>query len=183
MCLTAHLPAPAGPRRCRPPSHYKIYISICHISTLHPSRQALPIGPSPWGQQTPSLPTANTRLPALGRSGTQCEQVGPRGHRLKARAQLSDQTLEKKHTPFQPHTRGERLPWPPSGPDTPDSRGGKKKRRVTGPEGGLRTPWPPSLLLYCPVAHLARGVRARAPEPLGLRSTCHPHPPAPWFET
>lgn len=33
-------PSPAGPRRCHPPSHYKIYISICHISTPHLSRQA-----------------------------------------------------------------------------------------------------------------------------------------------
>lgn len=102
MCLTAHLPVSAGPRRCRPPSHYKIYISICHISTLHPSRQALTLGPS-----TPSLPAANARLPALAGERNKVRAHGPGEADSSESTAIRANTRKETHATPTTHTRRE----------------------------------------------------------------------------
>lgn len=156
-------PSPASPRRCHPPSHYKIYISICHISTPHLSRQASAHWALTLEPPMLALPTANA---CLGRRWNQVSvPLGLQVLPARVRAQLSsDQVLEKKYTPLQSYTRGERWPGPPSSPDTHDSEEGKK-RGGTRPEGRPRgLPWPPS-------CHCARwptwpeGWGARAPGP------------------
>lgn len=138
MCLTAHLPALPVPGGAIPPPIIK-YISL-YATYLHPiyPGKHLPLGPSPWSPQCwPSLPPTPGGLPR--------QDVGPsvralgssRGCRLRVRAQRSsDQVLEKKYTPLQSYTRGERRPGPPSGPDTRDSEEGEVEERRGAP-GGL----------------------------------------------
>lgn len=121
----AHLPVLPGPGGAAPPPIIK-YISLyaTYLHPIHPGKLC-PSGSQPQANSA-IRPTAGAGLPALVGSGTKCERVGPRRCRLEARAQLSsDRTLENKHTPLQPHTRGEGPLQPLPGPDTPDHEEGK----------------------------------------------------------
>lgn len=103
MCFAAHLPVLTVPGGAAHPSHYKIYISICHISTPQPPRQAPPIGPSPRSLPTATT-TTTTRLPASVGSGTvSLEHLGLQV--LLPPTKGTDQVLEKKYTPLQSHMR------------------------------------------------------------------------------
>lgn len=178
MCLTAHLPALPVPGGAIPPPIIK-YISL-YATYLHPiyPGKHLPLGPSPWSPQCwPSLPPTPGGLPQQ-EVGASVRALGSsRGCWLRVRAQLSsDQVLEKKYTPLQSYTRGERRPGPPSSPDTHDSEEGKQKRRGTRPEGWPRgTPLAAQLSLH-PVAHLARGVGSQGTRATAnLEAPCSPH--------
>lgn len=176
-------PSPASPRRCHPPSHYKIYISICHISTPHLSRQASAHWALTLEPPTLALPTADTRLPASVGGGAKCPHTwGSRCCWLQVRAQLSsDQVLEKKYTPLQSYTRGERWPGPPSSPDTRDSRGGEVEEKRDAPRRPASGDSPGSPAVAAPGG--PPGPRGGEPGHQGhhlLRSTLLP---APWFIT
>lgn len=144
---------------------------------------------------TPSIqasphPGANTTSPShrqgqAARPGEEAEQSASwpaPGGADSGRAQLSDQTLEKKHTPLQPHTQGGRLPRPPPSPDTPDSRGGEEEEKSDGPGGRASLP---GRLACCCTAQWPTWPEGWEPGHQShwslKKSTCHP--PAPWFET
>lgn len=120
MCLMAHLPVLLVPGGAAPPPIIK-YISLyaTYLHPIHPGKLCL-LGPHPGASS--AIPPHRPEWEAEQSAST----WGPRRCQLEVRAQLSsDQTLENKHTPLQPHTQGERLCKPLSGPDTPDHEEGK----------------------------------------------------------
>ena len=133
MCLTAHLPALPVPGGAIPPSHYKIYISICHISTPHLFRQASARWALTLEPPTPSLPRWEAE-PSVVHLGLQV--LPTRG---KSTAFIRPSTRKKIHTTPITHARREG-PGPPSSPDTRDLRREAEEKRDTPGRPASGTP-------------------------------------------